>query len=183
MLHQTERSKGSKSNAWWTPLETFEMLCKLYKFKPNLDTAASKRSTLCDNFLDRKTDALKVSWKLHGRKSRAFLNPPNNKEKRGKKTRALLSLFIQKAYLEFAAGHAKIMMIVPLNTQSSVKSWWPFVQAPMERGEDILVRPIKSRIAFQKNGVKNTDSSINGYCVVLFGFNRKKVMKRLKIKC
>ena len=75
------------------------------------------------------------------------------------------------------------MMIVPLNTQSSVKSWWPFVQEPMERGEDILVRPIKGRIPFQRNGVINTDSSINGYCVVLFGFNKKKLMKRLKIKC
>lgn len=183
MLHQNKRSKKAKSNDWWTPEIAFDKLCKLYRFKPNLDAAASKRNALCDYYIDRNTDALTINWKLKNRKSKVWLNPPNDKEKRGKKTRALLGLFIKKAYIEFAANRAKIMMIVPLNVQSSVKAWWPYIQEPMERGEDIFVRPIKGRIPFQQNGSKNGTTSINGYCVVLFGFKKKKLMKRLKIKC
>ena len=194
MLHQNKRSKKSTSNNWWTPFEAFEKLCKLYKFKPELDAAADDENALCNWYIDKKTNALNTHWTVKGKKkTNVFLNPPNGDEKEkvvvmtrsGKaktitKTKRLLALFINRAYLEFTMGR-KIMMIVPLNVQSS-GAWWSFVQNPMERGEDILVRPIEKRIAFLENGKKST-SSINGYCVVLFAFDKKKVMKRLKIKC
>lgn len=194
MLHQSKRSKKSKSNNWWTPIRTFEKLCKLYKFKPELDAAADDENSLCDWLIDKKIDALKIHWIVKGKKrTKVFLNPPNGDEKEkvvvmtrsGKaktitKTKRLLALFIQTVYLEFTMGR-QIMMIVPLNVQSS-GAWWSFIQNPMERGEDIFVRPIEKRIAFLQKGKKST-SSINGYCVVLFAFNKKKVMKRLKIKC
>lgn len=193
MLHQNKRSKKSISNNWWTPEHIFEKLCKLYKFKPELDAAADDDNSLCDWLIDKKINALKTHWTVKGKKrTKVWLNPPNGDEKEtvivmtksGKpkkvvKTKKLLALFINKAYLEFTMGR-KIMMIVPLNVQTSI-AWWTFIQYPMERGEDIFVRPTERRIPFREKG-KKSSSSINGYCVVLFGLDRKKIMKRLKIK-
>ncbi len=185
MLHQHKRSKKSKSNNWWTPKKTFNELCQEYHFKPDLDAAGDEENSLCDYYLDKKIDALddEVKWIVKkNKKTKVFLNPPNGDEKeeviiilksgrkkKVTKSRRLLAMFIHRAYLEFCEGRI-IMMIVPLNVQSS-GSWWDNVQEPMEAREDIFVRPIKRRIPFMENG-KPGKSSINGYCVVLFGFKK-----------
>jgi len=59
------------------------------------------------------------------------------------------------------------MMIVPVNVQGT-KAWWDAIQDPMEKGERISVRPIKGRRRFLFRG-KDSGTSINAYCVVLFG--------------
>ena len=185
MLHQNKRSKKSISNNWWTPKKNFLELCEEYDFKPVLDAAADEKNALCDYYLDKEVDGLdpEVKWIVKkNKKTKVFLNPPNGNEKekvvimlkngKGKvitKSKRLLSMFIHRAYLEFCEGRI-IMMIVPLNVQSS-GSWWDNIQEPMEAGEDIFVRPIKRRIPFMENG-KPGKSSINGYCVVLFGFKK-----------
>ena len=162
MLHQNKRSKASKSDDWWTPKEVFDDLCKMYRFKPKLDASATNKNSLCDWYIDRKTNALVTEWLVNGRKVKVFCNPPNK----------LLGKFIAKAYEQFKRHKIQIMMIVPLNVQSS-KSWWNNVQLPMERGEKIFTRPIFRRIRFRHNGKKHNGSSINGSCVVIFGRKKK----------
>ena len=78
-----------------------------------------------------------------------------------------MKLFLKKAYEEFKINKIQTMMIVPLNIQSS-NNFWKYVQEPMERGEKIMVRPIKTRRSFLYKG-QETDTSINGYCVIIFG--------------
>ena len=157
MLHQHKRSHKSKSDDWWTPIEIFDKLTTEYNFYPKLDAAASYRNSVCTYFIDRKSDALKIDWYLHNKRVPVWLNPPNKQ----------LGKFITRAYQQFKENRIKIMMIVPLNVQSS-DSWWKNVQLPMEAGEKIFVRPIHKRIAFMNHGHKG-QSSINGYCVVIFG--------------
>lgn len=185
MLHQNRRSKKSKSDNWWTPKEKFLELLEEYYFKPDLDAAADEENTLCEYYLDKESDALSenTTWTVNNKKkTKVWINPPNGDEKyvvevvmksgevrKITKTKRLLSLYIARAYLEFCKGR-QIMMIVPLNVQSS-NSFWDNVQLPLENGEDIFVRPIKRRIPFQENG-KPSKASINGYCVILFGFKK-----------
>lgn len=78
-----------------------------------------------------------------------------------------MKYFIKQAYQQFNLNKIKTMMVVPLNVQSS-KSFWKFVQRPMESGEKIMVRPIENRRKFLFKG-QDTGTSINGYCVVIFG--------------
>ena len=157
MLHQHKRSAKSKSDDWWTPKDIFKKLCKEYNFYPLLDAAASNKNSLCKWYIDRHADALQTNWHLKYEKVPVWCNPPNK----------LLGKFIARAYQQFKTHHIKIMMIVPLNVQSS-NAWWNNVQMPMEKGERIFVRPIRTRIAFMNHG-HGSQSSINGYCVIIFG--------------
>ena len=161
MLHQHKRSKKSKSDDWWTPKKVFKKLCKMYNFYPILDAAASNRNSLCKWYIDRHTNALVIDWMVKGKKVLVWLNPPNKQ----------LGKFIARTYQQFTDHGIKTMMIVPLNVQSS-KSWWRNVQEPKERGERIFVRPIEGRIPFKNHGY-GSQSSINGYCVVIFGRRNK----------
>jgi len=161
MLHQHKRSKKSKSDDWWTPKDVFKKLCKMYKFYPELDAAASNRNSLCKWYIDRHVNALVTNWLVKGKKVRVWLNPPNK----------LLGKMIARTYQQFRDLKIQTMMIVPLNVQSS-RAWWNNVQYPMERGERIFVRPILGRIKFKNHG-HGSSASINGYCVVIFGRRNK----------
>ncbi len=157
MLHQHKRSKKSKSDNWWTPKLDYKKLCKIYSFFALLDVCATNASSKCKWYLDREIDALNVDWLVKGKLVLCFCNPPNKQ----------LGKFIDRCYQQFKELGIKTMLIVPLNTQTS-KAWWRSVQRPMERGEKIMVRPMDKRINFEHGGKKG-DSSINGYCVVIFG--------------
>jgi len=161
MLHQHKRSKESKSDNWHTPKKEAKELFNEYKFYPILDVAATNKSSKCKWYIDRYVDALKTNWLVKGKKVLCFCNPPNKQ----------MSKFIDRTYQQFRDLGVKTMLIVPLNTQTS-KAWWRSVQKPKERGEKILVRPMNHRINFEHNGLPSS-SSINGYCVIIFGRSKK----------
>jgi len=158
MLHQDKQTKKQRSDEWWTPQDLFDELVKMFKFKPTLDICATKANRLCGQYFTKSQNALTRRW-IKGRiKRKVWCNPPNSKMK----------LFLKKAYEQFVINKIQTMMIVPLNIQSS-NNFWTYVQKPMERGEKIMVRPIKTRRSFLYKGQNNPDTSINGYCVVIFG--------------
>jgi len=166
MLHQTERSKSSISDEWWTPHDLFWELVNKYKFFPEIDVCATDANSLCRWFFTKKDNALKRDWIIGKKKRKCFLNPPNSE----------MGKLIAKAYQQYNDLKIKTMAIVPLNIQSS-KSFQNNVQKPMERGEKIMVRPIYRRRVFKYRGWKQREgkkitSSINGYCVVIFGKSR-----------
>ena len=158
MLHQNKRTKESKSDEWWTTQKLYDELCKEYDFYPEIDVAATKANRLCTLYFSKNDDAItKMKWIIGKKKRKCWLNPPNKS----------IRYFIKKAYEQFRLCGIKTMMIVPLNVQSS-KSWWRYVQIPMEKGEKIFVRPIYKRRKFLYKGA-DKGTSINGYCVVIFG--------------
>lgn len=158
MLHQHKRSKESKSDEWWTEQKLYDELCKEYNFYPEIDVAATKANRLCGLYFTKYDDAItKFRWRIGKKKRKCWLNPPNK----------TMKYFIKKAYQQFKLYGIQTMMIIPLNVQSSC-SWWTNVQIPMERGEKILVRPIHKRRKFLFKGT-DRGTSINGYCVVIFG--------------
>jgi len=163
MLHQSKRSKTSQSDEWWTPHDLFWELCDKYNFYPEIDVAATEANSLCRYFFTKKDNALKRDW-IKGRKKRKCWNNPPAKEQ-GK--------FIAQAYQQYRDLRIKTMQIVPLNVQSS-KAFQDNVQKAVERGEKIMVRPIDKRRVFLWRGRKKTKgkkitSSINGYCVIIYG--------------
>jgi len=160
MLHQTKRSKQSRSDEWWTDRKLFRELCKEYNFYPTLDVSATKANRVCKMFFSKKDNALTRHWIKGKKKRKCFCNPPNK----------LIRFFIKQAYKEFKELKIQTMMIVPLNVQSS-NSFWDNVQIPMERGERIMVRPIRKRRKFLYKGY-DRGTSINGYCVIIFGRKR-----------
>jgi len=161
MLHQNKRSKKSKSDNWYTPKPEAKALFKKHRFYPELDVCATNNSSICNWYIDRFTNALKVIWKIKGRKVKCFCNPPNKQ----------LGKFIARCYFMYKILRIETMLIAPLNTQTS-RSWWENVQRPKKRGEKIFVEPMDHRISFMFNG-KGSSSSINGYCVVIFGRKQK----------
>ena len=163
MLHQHKRSKSSKSDEWWTPHDLYWELCDKYNFYPEIDVAATEANSLCRYFFTKKDNALKQDW-IKGKKKRKCWNNPPAKEQ-GK--------FIAQAYQQYKDLRIKTMQIVPLNVQSA-KAFQNNVQKPIERGEKIMVRPIDGRRVFLWRGRKKTKgkkitSSINGYCVIIYG--------------
>ena len=157
MLHQDKNSKKSQSNEWWTPQDLFDELTKKFRFKPRLDICATKANRLCGLYFTKRDNALTRRWIKGKTRRKVWCNPPNS----------IMKKFLKKAYEEFVDNKVQTMMIVPLNIQSS-NNFWTYVQKPMERGEKIMVRPIKTRRSFLYKG-QQTDSSINGYCVIIFG--------------
>lgn len=167
MLHQDKQTKKQRSDEWWTPQDLFDELVKKFKFKPTLDSCATKANRLCGQYFSKKQNALTRRW-IKGRiKRKVWCNPPNS----------IMKLFLKKAYEQWRDHKIQTMMIVPLNIQSS-NNFWTYVQEPMERGEKIMVRPIKTRRSFLYKG-QDTDTSINGYCIIIFG-RRNKFQKTLR---
>jgi len=160
MLHQSKRSKQSKSDDWWTPKEVYDKLCKKYGAHPELDVAADYKNSLCEFWINKRKDALKTTWKLNGLGNDVFCNPPNS----------IMGKFLQKAFLEYIKhrGNVRIMMILPTNIMSS-NSWFGNVE-DQKKLYDIFYEPIKGRIRFLHKGKPGTHVSINAYLVVLFGF-------------
>jgi hypothetical protein len=161
MLHSDKRSKSSGSNNWWTPKELFDELCKEYNFYPEVDVCADIDNTLLNLYITREQDALTRDWIIGKIKRKCWCNPPNADDKitvtitlkngkkvKLKKNRKLLSGFIRKAYQQWKDLKIQTMMIVPVNVQGT-KAWWDCIQDPMEG--------------------KDTGTSINAYCVVIFG--------------
>ena len=166
MLHQTKRSKSSQSDEWWTPHDLFWELSDKYNFYPKIDVAATEANSLRRMFFTKKDDALNRDW-IKGKKKRKCWNNPPAKDQ-GK--------FIAKAYQQYRDLRIKTMQIVPLNVQSS-KAYENNVQRAINRGEKIMVRPIFKRRVFLWRGRKKTKgkkilSSINGYCVIIYGKSR-----------
>lgn len=169
MLHQTKRSKSSQSDEWWTPHDLYWELCDKYNFYPEIDVAATEANSLCRYFFTKKDNALKRDW-IKGKKKRKCWNNPPAKEQ-GK--------FITQAYQQYRDLKIKTMQIVPLNVQSSKA--FQVVQKAIEKGEKIMVRPIDGRRVFLYKGKKSVTikrkkqkitSSINGYCVIIYGKSR-----------
>jgi len=169
MLHQTKRSKSSKSDEWWTPHDLFWELCDKYNFYPEIDVAATEANSLCKYFITKKDNALKRDWIIGKKKRKCWNNPPAKEQ--GK--------FITQAYQQYRDLKIKTMQIVPLNVQSSKA--FQVVQKAIEKGEKIMVRPIDGRRVFLYKGKKSVTikrkkqkitSSINGYCVIIYGKSR-----------
>jgi len=169
MLHQTKRSKSSQSDEWWTPHDLFWELCDKYNFYPEIDVAATEANSLCRYFFTKKDNALKRDWIIGKKKRKCWNNPPAKEQ--GK--------FITQAYQQYRDLKIKTMQIVPLNVQSSKA--FQVVQRAIEKGEKIMVRPIEGRRVFLYKGKKSVTikrkkkkitSSINGYCVIIYGKSR-----------
>jgi len=173
LLHQDDRSKSSKSDEWWTPHDLFWELCDKYNFYPEIDVAATEANSLCRYFFTKKDNALKRDWIIGKKKRKCWNNPPAKEQ--GK--------FITQAYQQYRDLKIKTMQIVPLNVQSSKA--FQNVQKAIEKGEKIMVRPIIRRRVFLYKGKKSVTikrkrkkikkkitSSINGYCVIIYGKSR-----------
>lgn len=157
MLHQTKQTRESSSDEWWTLQELFDELCKMYNFYPELDVCATKANRLCKFYFTKKQNALVKKWMIGMKKRKCWCNPPNS----------IMKLFLKVAYEMWNDYKIQTMLIVPLNIQSSA-NYWEYVLRPMERGEKIMERPIEKRRKFLYKG-RDTGTSINGYCVVIFG--------------
>ena len=106
-----------RSDVWLTPDNVFNDLCDYWKFKPNLDVAASKENTKCEYYIDKKMNALDMDWRVYHKhvtnctryeKTKVWINPPTSQIRDySYKTE---QLFRQHGY------DISILMIMPANS-------------------------------------------------------------------
>ena len=97
---------ASAKSDWETPQWLFDLLDQEFHFE--CDAAANAENAKVENFIDKDTNALRVSW--HGT---CWLNPPYSKG---------IGPWVEKAYRE-AMGYerATVVMLVPARTNTV---WW-----------------------------------------------------------
>jgi len=144
---------SSKSQDWETPKPLFDYFNKDYQFE--LDTAATKENTLCQNYFTKEQNALIQDWSIY---KSSWTNPPYNREGR---------LFIKKAYEESLKNHIAIML---LPCRTDVKVWHDYVM------KSSFIYFIKGRLKFvnkslpsyQENGNFRLNSAPFPSCIVIF---------------
>lgn len=152
-------TKESESNEWLTDRELFDKLCSTYDIYPTLDAAATRKNTLCRNFIDKREDALKANW--HDGQFRygdVWCSPPLNK--------GMCKKFVLKAEQEWRRHNMNIMMPLPIGVCSRkyFRHLWEDFKSSF--GKTIDIDPI-DRPKFSLNGKKKA-SARNDYMVLIF---------------
>ena len=158
-MKQMKMQQSIVDDDFWTPLDLYERLCKLYNIKPELDVAASQQNTKCDNFL---TNALFEEWyTLVGgghniRLVDVWCNPPHS----------LTEEFIRRADSQHKKYNINIMMIVPSNTEST-KVWSELIEN--DHYDLVENHRVEGRPRFLQHGnTKTKFSSRNAYRVLIW---------------
>lgn len=139
---------------FWTPIELYERLCKLYQINPELDAAANEQNKKCKEFL---TNALYEEWTLKdGMIVDVWQNPPHS----------LTEEMIRRADIQHKKWNMNIMMIVPTNVESS-QVWTDIIEDDyLDKVENHRVH---KRPRFLKHGFKKTKfASRNAYRVIIW---------------
>lgn len=166
-LHQRIRSDSSKNDNYWTETAWFEALCKKENLIPLLDVCATKNSSKCYWWIDRKLDALNVDWIIRPygcywkrdfsmytgsrRHVIVWCNPPHSKNKE----------FVLKAQEQWEKFGITILMIVPAN--SICAKYFD----PIEN--NVVYKRISGRPTFLENGRKSKFNARNSYMTVRWG--------------
>lgn len=143
---------------FWTPIELYDKLCKLYKITPELDAAANNENSKCEgNYL---TNALFEEWILNTTQNiqpvDVWCNPPHS----------LTEEFIRRADSQHKKYNINIMMIVPTNVESS-QVWTDIIED--DYNDKVENHRVYKRPRFLKHGFKKTKfSSRNAYRVIIW---------------
>jgi phage N-6-adenine-methyltransferase len=142
---------------FWTPLELYERLCKLYDIHPKLDVAASSKNTKCEAWLE---NAMFEEWIIPLPNglfvSEVWCNPPHS----------MTEEFIRRADSQHKKYNINIMMIVPSNTEST-KVWSELIENDYE--DLVENHRVEGRPRFLQHGnTKTKFSSRNAYRVLIW---------------
>ena len=122
---------SSKHQAWETPGWLFQLLDEWFNF--DCDAAASVDNALCDVFLDKKANALKIeNWPGQS----IWLNPPYGRA---------VGLFTAKAVEQAALGKVVVMLVF---ARTDTKWWHDYAM----KASYIFL--IQGRLKFKKGGEK-----------------------------
>ena len=127
----------AEADLWRTPPEVFA-LAKSF-ISPGefvIDVAATQSNSLCESYIDERTDGLKVEWSLLGW---AFCNPPYS--------RGNLPRWTLKSVHEALAGRQSVLLL-PFTGEE-----W-FCEHVVGRAQIVVLRP---RVAFLR-----PDGSVGG---------------------
>jgi phage N-6-adenine-methyltransferase len=157
MIKQMKMQQSTVDDDFWTPIELYERLCKLYDINPELDVAANSMNTKCDQYL---TNALFEEWITNTTRNiiivDVWCNPPHS----------LTEEFIRRADSQHKKYNMNIMMIVPSNTEST-KVWSEIIE---DDYKDLVENHrVESRLRFLQHGnTKTKFSSRNAYRVLIW---------------
>jgi site-specific DNA-methyltransferase (adenine-specific) len=115
---------SSKSDEWGTPRDTYDKLNSEFNF--TVDVAASDENHMCDRYITKDMNALKMSW---GGET-VYCNPPYSDIKR----------WVEKCYKESLKPGTTVVMLISARTDTK----W-FHKFIYHRAE---VRFIKGRLKF-----------------------------------
>jgi len=152
-MKQMKMQQSIVDDDFWTPIELYERLCKLYDIHPVLDVAASEINKKCDLFLD---NALFQEWNVPTGFA-VWCNPPHS----------MTEEFIRRADSQHKKYGIIIMMIVPSNTESA-KVWSELIENDYE--DLVENHRVEGRPRFLQHGnTKTKFSSRNAYRVLIWG--------------
>jgi site-specific DNA-methyltransferase (adenine-specific) len=95
-----------KSNEWETPKYVYNYLNNIYHFE--LDAAATKENTLCENYFTLDNNSLEQDWFKY---KSVFCNPPYGRN---------IGKFVEKAYQESLKG-CTVVLLIPARVDTR---WW-----------------------------------------------------------
>lgn len=139
---------------FWTPIDLYQRLCKLYSLNPQLDVAATIINKKCSFFLD---NALFQEWILQdGSRVDIWCNPPHS----------MTEEFIRRADSQYRKYNLNIIMIVPSNTEST-KVWSDLIET--DYSDIVENHRVEGRPRFLQHGnTKTKFSSRNAYRVLIW---------------
>jgi len=156
MIQQMKMRQSIVDDEFWTKIEDYERLCKIYCLNPELDVAANKENTKCKNWIDKESNALFTEWTSFGCVVDVWCNPPHS----------MTEEFIRRADSQHKKYNMNIMMIVPSNTEST-KVWSELIED--DYADLVENHRIEGRPRFLKHGFKKTKfSSRNAYRVIIW---------------
>lgn len=138
-----------RSDVWLTPDDVYKELCEYWKFKPNLDVAASKANTKCEYYITERQNAHKKNWYLYldkvtGAQSdlmvKVWINPPTSQ----------IHEYTMDAVYHFTGYPeiVEILMIMPAN--SFCNPYQQELLLPLLESGKLKIRPIYGKIKFLK---------------------------------
>lgn len=119
------------NDLWETPITLYDEAREKYGIDPKVDVCATKKNSLCPEFINGKMNALKSSWQKP-----FFMNPPYSQ----------VAHFMAKAYFEHKRHNVDALILTYSKTDT--KWWHEYVE---DRAE---VHFIAGRVSFQFKGVR-----------------------------
>lgn len=101
---QTSTTPADARDEWRTPPFVFDFWARRFRF--DVDLAANVHNTMCQDWIDRETDALTVDWADYGQ-GVGFLNPPYSD----------IEPWLEKARAEAARGFTTVALLPVANGQ------------------------------------------------------------------
>jgi len=144
-----EQNKSHKSDEWWIDKKLFDKLCYNFGISPIYDYAANELNRLCENYVSKDENALKMEWIEDG-----WCNPPLS----------LCKEFIVHGYRQWLRWNINLMMPVPAGVISRkyfLKIWLIF-----RCNLGVEIWPI-DRPKFKNEG-KDSGSARNDYICLVF---------------